>query len=316
VLCMPKQAIVEVELRAQLALYIELAKLAPYSVRAGQYGLDAAAMIERCERMKWLTRRPHALGDILYMDERRAVLASYYRNNILHLFALPSLLAAGFVNRPEIAAARLRSLVEELYPCLRGELYLRLTSAELGLQIDKTIAALVETGLLESRAGLLMRPADSSARAAQLRLCAEIVQPFLERYYLCIMLLLGQGPGALSSRELVRRCASASEQLALIYSLNSPDLFQGVLFDTWIAFLEQSRVLGENAEGKLLFDETLLEELAGALGFVLPAPLRQTLVNLAGAANPPSSREAGELSAVGAPSVRRSDRESERSRAE
>ena len=36
VLSMPKQAIVEVELRAQLALYIELARRAPYSVRAGQ----------------------------------------------------------------------------------------------------------------------------------------------------------------------------------------------------------------------------------------------------------------------------------------
>ncbi len=316
VLSMPKNAIVEVELRAQLALYIELARRAPYSARAGQCELDAQAMIERCERMQWLKRRAHALGDILYMDERSAVLASYFRNNILHLFALPSLIAAAFINRPEITIARLHSLVEELYPCLRGELYLRLTQAELADEVDRMIAAMLQTGMLETRSGSLQRPAESSARAAQLRLCAEIVQPFLERYYLCIMLLLTQGSGVLTSRELVRRCAAVSEQLALIYSSSSPDLFQGDLFDTWITFLEQSRVLGENAESKLCFEEALLEELAGALGFVLPPRMHQTLVNLAGAASPAPSPGANEPSAASDAAVRHSDRESERSRAE
>lgn len=316
VLCMPKQAIVEIELRAQLALYIELARRAPYAARVGQPDLDAAAMIDRCERLKWLTRRAHALGDILYMDERTAVLASYYRNNVLHLFALPSLIAAAFINRLEITTARLHSLVEELYPCLRGELYLRLTHADLGDEIDRTIAAMLQTGMLETRAGLLLRPPESSARAAQLRLCAEIAQPFLERYYLCIMMLLNQGSGALTSRELVRRCAAASEQLALVHSLNAPDLFQGALFDTWISFLEQIGVLAADASSRLLFDQALIEELAGALGFVLPPRLRQTLVNLAGAANPAPPLEADEPSAAGDPAVRHSDPESERSRAE
>jgi glycerol-3-phosphate O-acyltransferase len=170
--------------------------------------------------------------------------------------------------------------------------------------------------MLETRSGSLQRPAESSARAAQLRLCAEIVQPFLERYYLCIMLLLTQGSGVLTSRELVRRCAAASERLALIYSSSSPDLFQGDLFDTWIAFLEQSGVLSEDAERKLLFDQAPLEELAGALGFVLPPRLHQTLVNLAGAASPSPPREADEPLAASNAAVRHSDRESERSRAE
>jgi glycerol-3-phosphate O-acyltransferase len=316
VLCMPKQAIVEVELRAQLALYIELARRAPYAARAGQPDLDAAAMIERCERMRWLTRRAHALGDILYMDERTAVLSSYYRNNVLHLFALPSLIATAFINRLEITTARLHSLVEELYPCLRGELYLCLTHADLGDAIDRTIAAMLQTGMLETRAGLLLRPPESSARAGQLRLCAEIVQPFLERYYLCITMLLNEGSGALTSRELVRRCAAASEQLALVHSSSSPDLFQGALFDTWIAFLERIGVLAEDAASKLLFDEPLLAELAGALGFVLPPRLRQTLVNLAGVANLSPSLDADVQPAESDRAVRRSGPESERSRAE
>jgi glycerol-3-phosphate O-acyltransferase len=289
VLSMPKHAIVEIELKAQLAVYIELARRAPYAARTGECAHDAAAMIEHCERMRWLARRPHVLGDVLYMDERSAVLASYYRNNILHVFALPALVAAGFINRAELTAPRLKSLVAELYSCLRGELYLRLSRDEIAEATDHVVAAMLDIGLLEARSGALGRPADSSTRSAQLRLTAEIVQPFLERYYLGIMLLLAEGPGVLRSAELVRRCRAASEQLALVYTLDSPDLFQAGLFDNWVAFLRESKVLEESAEGTLLFEERVLGELAAALDFVLPASLRQTLMNLAGAAAPPPS---------------------------
>jgi glycerol-3-phosphate O-acyltransferase len=105
------------------------------------------------------------------------------------------------------------------------------------------------------------------------------------------MLLLNEGSGALTARELVRRCAAASEQLSLVYALSSPDLFQAALFETWIGFLEQTGVLAEEASSKLLFEAPLLEELAGALGFVLPPRLRQTLVNLAGATSASRSVE-------------------------
>jgi len=288
-LSMPKQAIVEVELRAQLTLYTELAKRAPYAPRSGGSALTADEMIERCERMRWLSRRPHELGDVLYMDERHAVLASYYRNNIVHLYALPALVAAGFVNRSELTAARLRTLVAELYPCLKGELFLRLGRAELEEATDAVVAAMVELGSLDVRAGVLVRPADGSPRAGQLRLCAEILQPFIERYYLCVSLLLAAGSGVLRAAELVRRCRAASEQLALIYALNSPDLFQAELFDTWVEYLRGAALLGEDSGGVLSFDEGVLAELAAALGFVLPAGLRQTLVSLAGTAAPPPS---------------------------
>ena len=316
VLCMPKQAIVEIELEAQLTLCIELAKHAPYSPRMGHSSLDAAAMIAHCERMQWLKRRSHALGDVLYMDERRAVLASYYRNNILHAFALPALIAAAFINRAELKPTRLKSLIAELYPCLRSELYLRVTRAALEVETERVVDAMLELGLLESRPGELTRPADASSRAAQLRLTAEIVQPFLERYYLSVALLLGQGSGVLSSGELVARCRAASEQLALIYTLNSPDLFDASLFDNWISFLVDAGVLTVAPDRTLGFDPETLEELGGCLAFVLPVGVKLTLQNLAGAVTAPPSGTLDRRIGAGEPGVRRSSLESGHSRAE
>ena len=81
------------------------------------------------------------------MDERRALLASYYRNNILHAFVLPALIAAAFINRAELAPSRLKSLIAELYPCLRSELYLRLTRATLEAETERVIDAMLELWL-------------------------------------------------------------------------------------------------------------------------------------------------------------------------
>jgi glycerol-3-phosphate O-acyltransferase len=40
---------------------------------------------------------PHKLGDVVRMSDESAQLIAYYRNNVLHLFALPSLVACAFI---------------------------------------------------------------------------------------------------------------------------------------------------------------------------------------------------------------------------
>lgn len=290
-LCMPKQAIVEVELEAQLDAYLELARRLPYAERAGGGERDARAMIRDCEQLGWLSRRPHALGDILSMNERTAALASYYRNNVVHLFVLPALVAAAFNNRYELESERVVDLVMRLYPCLRNELYLRLDKVELAEEVARQIDVMVSVGLLERDGDRLSR---ASAAAAQLRLCAQIVQPFLERYYLGAAVLLGQGRSALGRRAFIARCSEAAEHLSLIYALNSPDLFQAELFENFVGYLEDAGLVHEDEQSRVAFDEDELGGLAAALGLMLQAQLRRTLVNLAGkAASHPSGRAAG-----------------------
>ena len=50
-----------------------------------------------------LERQKHPLGDIMRMTEENAVLATYYRNNILHLFAMPSLIACCFIGNARMS---------------------------------------------------------------------------------------------------------------------------------------------------------------------------------------------------------------------
>jgi glycerol-3-phosphate O-acyltransferase len=248
-------------------------------------------MIRDCEELGVLARRPHALGDVLFMDERTAALASYHRNNVVHLFVLPALVAATFNNRYEVGAERIADLVARLYPCLRNELYLRSHEGTLDAEVARLVDAMVSMGLLERNGQRLTR---SSAAGAQLRLCAQIVQPFLERYYLGVAMLLGQGSGTQGRRAFVARCSDAAEQLSLIYALNSPDLFYPELFENFVEYLQSQGLAREDDDGYLAFEADMLGALATALGGMLQAQLRRTLVNLAGlAVTYPSGRAAG-----------------------
>jgi len=293
VLSMPKRAIVEVELRTQLALLLELLRRAPYSERTGVTALDPDQIIRHCEDMRWLRRRPHPLGDVLYMDERRALLASYYRNNIVHLFVLPSLVAANLNNRAEIGITELTTRLARLYPSFEAELFLRYDLRGLDSEIPRVVSAMASVGLLEHSGESIKRPLEGSAAEAQFRICAEIVQPFLEHYYLCMIYLLEYGSGVLDKPEVVARCVDAAEQLAILYTLNSPDLFESSLFERLIDGLLSEGLVEEDSAGRLRFGRSL-GIVAEDLGLILRPRVRQTVRHFAGAATTAPTSAVGE----------------------
>ncbi len=285
VLAMPKQAVVEAELLGQLELLVALANNCPYSDRITVTGLSATEIIAHCEAMDWLRRRRHPLGDVLFMGERRAVLASYFRNNVVHLFALPALIACCLTNRAEISKQRVAEIVGQVYPFIRAELFLDL-ARPLDEVVSETAAAMVLLELLDGGGSgdIVARPAAGTIRAAQLRLCAQLLGPFLERYYLAIAMLLAAGSGGADRARLVAGCQQAAEQLSLIYDLNSPDLFDARLFRNFAEILGEQELIVSNREGNLEFGDALAE-LGSSLGTLLRPRVRQTLMQLASAAS-------------------------------
>jgi glycerol-3-phosphate O-acyltransferase len=68
-------------------------RLVPYSDRVTLTELNASAIVDYGVRLQLITRETHRAGEFVRMSAEQAVLATYYRNNVLHLLALPSLVA-------------------------------------------------------------------------------------------------------------------------------------------------------------------------------------------------------------------------------
>lgn len=277
-LATPKQAIVESDLMSQIALYQNLAKAAPYAQRVTVSEDTPAEMIGHGEKLGWLARRDHPLGDVLYMKPRRAVLASYYRNTILHLYALPGLIATTVAERAEIHAGELESDLLAVYPFLKRELFLRWDGPECKAEIARQTNALVGLGLLryDPVGRFLRRPLEGSPAAAQLELAANVLVPFLERYYLSAVLLIAGGSGQLNRESTVKRCQQAAEHLSLVHALNSPDLSTPTLFRTFLNTLIELGLVEVDDSGHLAFDSALAD-LALVLARMIPSQVQQTL---------------------------------------
>src|SRR6185437_4484488 len=149
-LATPRQALPEADLVRQLDLYRQLLHGLAYSDRIVVTALSGADMLAYGETMQMLSREPHPLGDILRMSDEAAILATYYRNNILHLFALPSLLACAFVGNAMVRTEDLQRLAWRIYPYIAAELFLRWHESELSGVVDRVLACLEQQGLIEA----------------------------------------------------------------------------------------------------------------------------------------------------------------------
>ena len=281
-LATPRQRMGEADLARQLELYASLLRQAPYSPRVWVTPLDGQSMIRHCDSLRMLYRQPHPLGDIVGMTEATAVLSSYYRNNVLHLLLMPSLLASAFLNNASVRRVDLLRLAGRVYPYVADEYFLHWRESDLPAVVDELLEDLLNHGLLTASddRSEFRRPAAESSEAVQLSVLARISVPILERYYLAISLLLRAGSGRLTQEALEQQCQLTAQRMAMLYELNSPEFFDRALFGNFVERLRARNVVSVAAEDRLVFDAVVLEAVASDAQFVLHEQIRNSILQV------------------------------------
>ncbi len=277
-LATPKQVMRETDLRRQLALYLQLLRDAPYSERVTVTELGAVQIIAHGLKAGILTRVGE---DVLGLAERHATAMVYYRNNVLHLIALPSLLACCFISNPSLHSADLQRLAWRIYPYIAAELFLRWEEAEIESVVGANLSALQTAGLLRNGPdeGAWQAAPAASSEAVQLSQLAQPTLQTIERYYLAIALLLRAGSGTLSQAALEKRCQEMAQRMVTLYGFYSPEFFDRSLFEGFLSLLRRRGVLRADAEGRLVFDE-VLGRIAEDAQLVLSEQLRHSILQL------------------------------------
>ncbi|WP_372822155.1 glycerol-3-phosphate 1-O-acyltransferase PlsB [Pseudomonas parafulva] len=264
-----------------LDLYLALLRQVPYSSHVTLPEGDGKALIEHVRGMELLAEQKDALGRILYLDEANAVLMTYYRNNVLHIFALPALLASFFLSSSRMSRELVGQYVQALYPYLQAELFLRWTPEQLDEAIDQWLSALVEQGLLRFENGVYLRPAPSSRQFVLLTLLARAITQTLQRFYMATSLLLNSGQHSLNAEELEDLCVMMAQRLSILHGLNAPEFFDKTLFRHFIQTLVREGVLLPDGNGKLGYHDKLAELAEGVAKRVLSAELRLSIRQVA-----------------------------------
>ena len=281
-LAMPRQALPEADLGRQIDLYRALLRGLPHGDRVTVTDLSGTEIIAYGEALKVVQRQKHALGDIVRMGDESAVLATYFRNNVLHLFAMPSLLACVFSSNAAVRHEDIQRLAWRIYPYIAAELFLPWTEEELPAVVDGVLDCLKDRGLIETDAArtLWRRPPPSSGEAMQLSVLAQATIQTIERYYLVIAQLVAAGSGEITQSLLEERCQLNAQRIAMLYGLNSPEFFDRSLFENFIDLLRRRGVIRSSPGGRLEFDQVLLRVAADAQ-FVLSEQIRHSVMRFA-----------------------------------
>jgi glycerol-3-phosphate O-acyltransferase len=280
-LATPKQKIGINELRRQITVSVALMKRFEYSDSVTVPDWSADAIIQHGEKLDVISRTNHPMGQVVHMAERTAVLMTYFRNNILHLLAVPASVACCFIQGQQLEQAELQRLIRLIYPFMKKELSLRWSLDDIDAVTTEAIKSLVDKGLLTSgeTPSMFVRPPAGSEKAFQLLMLGQSMVPMLQRFYLVIAILVSNGSGTLSRSRLEVLCQQSAERLSMIYGLHSPDFFNKSLFHDFIRTLQDQQVLQRNAIGLIEYDENI-KSIAADARLVLGEEIRHSILSL------------------------------------
>ncbi|NIF33625.1 glycerol-3-phosphate 1-O-acyltransferase PlsB [Enterobacter sp. Cy-643] len=231
------------QLTEQLDCYLNLLRNVPYSPDATAPTVSAAALIDHALQMNKFEVEKDTIGDIIILPREQAVLMTYYRNNIMHMLVLPSLMASIITQHRHISRAELLRQIEVIYPMLKAELFLRWEKSELGREIDALIAEM-------ERQGLVMVVGDevqiNPNRSRTLQLLAAGVRETIQRYAITFW-QLSANP-SINRGTLERESRTVAQRLSVLHGINAPEFFDKAVFTSLVLTLRDEGYISDTGD--------------------------------------------------------------------
>jgi glycerol-3-phosphate O-acyltransferase len=240
----PRQTIEEDRLLSHINTLTRVARDMAFSQHLSITDLTAEEIVKEAEQVTGIQRSHEPFGDMLSAPAPLPILLTYYRNNTIHVFALPSLVARLLKQNGDLA--ELMSTCQALYPFLQAEFFLPWNAAELPEVIERIIDVLCDLQLIQVEAGRTICPPDTTETYANLVELGQIIVPTLERYYIVSELL--DHNAELNLRELESNAAQIGHRLSAFYGINAPEFFDKSVFSTFIATLKARGLMSAGAD--------------------------------------------------------------------
>ncbi|HAZ53473.1 MAG TPA: glycerol-3-phosphate 1-O-acyltransferase PlsB, partial [Franconibacter helveticus] len=233
------------QLTEQLECYLQLLRNVPYASDATVPDASASALIDHALQMNKFEVEKDTIGDIIILPREQAVLMTYYRNNIMHMLVLPSLLAAIITQHRRISREALQRQVEVLYPLLKAELFLRWESTELQTVTDALVAEMARQGLVvEEATEVQLNP----ARSRTMQLLAAGVRETLQRYAITFW-LLSANP-SINRGTLEKESRTVAQRLSVLHGINAPEFFDKAVFSTLVLTLRDEGYISDTGDAE------------------------------------------------------------------
>lgn len=297
-LASPQRVVAHDELVEQIGYLIWLLKGQPYSSYLYIPETAPKTVVEWSGPIGQIARVPHPWGDLHGVAARDAVALTYNRNNIQHLFAIPSLIANLFRTRLLLSDDAVVMGVRALYPFLRNEFFLRWEPDEIEGVVMSWLEVMISLGLLSREQDRLRRPDANQPAYSTLAMLGRVLGETHERYCMTALLLAEERRTVvpLKREKFEEDCRLLAERMAILTGRDAPEFFDKALFKGYLNTLIEIGLVSV-AEDKTLTVDPRIDRIAERSQELLSDEARQMLLQLlsrrraAETANPDAAAE-------------------------
>ncbi len=257
----PDHAMSTGQLRKCLNLYIKLLKV-DKDRRKSLPTSPADVLIQQALELNKF--RVYDVGDDMKFvrpSHGQSLQLTYFQNNIVHLFALPALLANIILRNGHILHEDVRSHARSLFYFLRHELFAPVEECELDYLIDKYLETFLKEGYITRTDNMIYVSGDGYTEFFILSRC---IYHNLIRYLVAETALKNTKDGTIDVQTFVDNCLNYAKRLPLEVTNNSPEFADPILFKIMCDTLIRHQYFKLNDEKKIVVNRIKLLKLANA----------------------------------------------------
>ena len=244
-----KRAMSRDELLIVMDSYLSLLKKCPFSEQSSFPEVSAEKLLETTTRLGKFDFNKDSFGEIVSIERSNAIALTYYRNNILHMFSVPALIAAIVVTYNGCTKENIVSTVARIYPLLKKELFIYMSTEQAVAYTENLISTMLEMQLLCEEGEQIMPPETDSLQFYSLWILKAIIQETLQRYALVMSQLEQLGTTSRSSLE--KRSRQVAERMSTLHGISAPEFYDKNVLSSFIAAARENEIWAANDEGLL-----------------------------------------------------------------
>ncbi len=226
---------------SQIECYLKLLKNNPYSSTSTIPSESAEELVDHAISLDKFVIETDSMGDIISLDRNQSILMTYYRNNIIHLFALPSLIAQMIIRQRNVTVESVQQNGALIYPFLKKELFLSYQEEDLNELVEKILHEFVEQKMICLDGNKLEI---NQSNNQSLVLLGRTITETLQRYSIATNLLVAYPE--LGKSDLEQKSQDIAQRLGRLHGINAPEFFDKGVFSAMFNTLKQQAYLDKD----------------------------------------------------------------------
>jgi glycerol-3-phosphate O-acyltransferase len=249
------KALAKADLVKQIDFALNIQRNAPFSEQLTIPQESGSELLEHVISLNKVTISTDSFGTIISLNESASLEMRYYRNNVLHTYALISLVCKLLTHNSKIAQQQLIEQTVSLLATLKDDLFLWQTPEQITKQVEQVLDFLEKSGIAKHSKAEFWSLTDDTEQLSYIHHMAECIDESLQR--LAIITSLATRLAPLTRRDLEQKVVAIAKRLSVLNNITAPEFIDKKAQATLINTIREQGYIALNDDGLLITTDTM-----------------------------------------------------------